>query len=168
MLKEIELKKDVEDWVHDFVSVYNDQLEAIPCPYAKHAVINDRIIWKHVDSASELNRVVYAYSRAELWGNKEVLVIGIDPKNIDANTFEYEIERLNNKVLRPAGYIALEDHPNKKEEIAGVKMNQGKWALVLIQTTEKLDNASEILKRQGYYDKWTQEQLDEVVTWRSQ
>jgi len=66
----------------------------------------------------------------------------------------------------PHNIVALEDHPSDVEKVNGVTMNQGKWAMVLLQNTSKLNNASEILRTQGYYDKWTQEELDDVVTWR--
>ena len=45
-------------------------------------------------------------------------------------------------------------------------MNFGLCSLVLVQRLSKLNNASKVLKEKGYYDNWTQEDLDEVVTWR--
>jgi hypothetical protein len=66
----------------------------------------------------------------------------------------------------PKGLVALEDHPDDIEVVNGATMNQGTWALVLIQESSKLKAASDMLKKQGYYDNWTQEQLDDVVNWR--
>jgi len=40
--------------------------------------------------------------------------------------------------------------------------------LVLVQRLSKLNNASEILKNQGYYDNWPKENYDDVVRWRFQ
>ena len=45
-------------------------------------------------------------------------------------------------------------------------MNNGEWAIVLVQSKEKLDKASAILERQGYYNNWSKENLDDVVNWR--
>lgn len=166
MLKLIELQKDVENWVYDFVSVYNEQLEAIPCPFAKHAMVNNRIIWKVATTLSELENICNNYTDQDLWEMKEILIVGINPEHISFAELEEETDRLNREVLIDAGLIALEDHPNKPEMVSGVTMNQGKWALVLIQSKEKLTKASQILEKQGYYSKWTKEQLDEVVNWR--
>ena len=46
-------------------------------------------------------------------------------------------------------------------------MNNGKYAIVFIQKSDKLDEASKFLKtKTKYYDVWSQENLDDVVTWR--
>jgi len=45
-------------------------------------------------------------------------------------------------------------------------MNFGKCSLILVQRLSKLTEASNILKEKGYYDNWSQENLDDVVIWR--
>jgi hypothetical protein len=45
-------------------------------------------------------------------------------------------------------------------------MNFGYCGLFILQRASKLRTASEQLKRAGYYDVWSQENLDEVVNWR--
>jgi hypothetical protein len=62
--------------------------------------------------------------------------------------------------------VALEDHPSDPEEVNGVTMNFGKCILVLVQRLSKLNKASAMLKKQGYYDNWSQENYDDVVSWR--
>jgi hypothetical protein len=62
--------------------------------------------------------------------------------------------------------VALEDHPNDPEILSGETMNFGKAILVLVQRLSKLNGASKILKKQGYYDKWPDENYDDVVRWR--
>ena len=117
MLELIELQKDVEDWVYGFVSVYNEQLEAIPCPFAKQAVANDRIIWKIATTEYELEKICTDYTDPELWLHREVLVVGINPEHMSFTVLEDKVDRLNKEVLRPAGLIGLEDHPYKKEVV---------------------------------------------------
>lgn len=166
MLKLIELQRDVENWIYEFVSVYNEQLETIPCPFAKQALVRNQIVYRIAENISDLDDICELYKDPALWETKEVLVIGIEPQLIGAMTLVDEVDRLNKEVLIPAGLIALEDHPDIKESISGVTMNQGKWSLILIQSKEKLNAASKILEKQGYYSKWTTEQLNEIVTWR--
>jgi hypothetical protein len=62
--------------------------------------------------------------------------------------------------------VALEDHPLNEEIINGTKMNFGLCSLVLVQRLSKINKASNILKEKGYYENWSKENLDDVVTWR--
>lgn len=164
MNSEEELINDVSDWIMNWVSVPNKNLGAVPCPFARNALITNKIHWVLCDHAEHLSNTLY--SIMELGLPKEVVVLGcskdkVSPWQLSTLTWE-----ANSKWLMPAGLVALEDHPNDPEIVAGEKMNQGKWALILLQETAKLNAASEMLKRQGYYDSWTQEQIDDVVTWR--
>jgi hypothetical protein len=56
---------------------------------------------------------------------------------------------------------------HNEENINGAKMNFGLCSLVLVQRLSKLNNASKVLKEKGYYDNWSKENLDDVVTWRT-
>ena len=61
------------------------------------------------------------------------------------------------------GFIALEDHPAVEEKVLEYKLNQGSYALILLQEAEKLQKAREILKKKQYYKNWTKDYLDDVV-----
>jgi hypothetical protein len=60
----------------------------------------------------------------------------------------------------------LEDHPDSEEFINGVQMNFGKCGLMILQRLSKLNTATTQLKNKGYYDTWSEENLDQVVNWR--
>ena len=57
-------------------------------------------------------------------------------------------------MLDKRGYTALEDHPFEREEVQGIWLNNGTWALVLIQPTEKLVEARQWLETKDYYKNW--------------
>lgn len=159
-----QLKEDVSQWIVEWVSQHNEMLGTIPCPFAKQAMLRNKIAWQLVDSAEQLEQ-----SLNDLTTNgipNEVVAIGIDPHKISPEELSSIIEKANDDWLMPAGLVALEDHPDDREVINGAIMNQGTWALVLVQESSKLKAASDILRKQGYYDCWTQEQLDDVVNWR--
>ena len=67
------------------------------------------------------------------------------------------------RFLNARGYIALEDHPDAEEKVLDVCVNQGKYALVLLQERDKLQRARNILQKQDYYKYWTPEYYEEVV-----
>jgi hypothetical protein len=166
-----ELQADLETWIYEWVSVYNEKLQAVPCPFAKQAYVDNKILireLKHIDTltmpdyfASELENYTYHWPQ-----DKEVVALGCKPNLIDSDELSDIVKRCNESFLADRRYIALEDHPDSLEIIAGEIMNQGEWALVLVQAKDKLDKASAILERQGYYKTWSQENLDDVVNWR--
>ena len=100
--------------------------------------------------------------------HKEVVVICFDHTKISALDLEKLIKVYNQQVLMARNYVILEDHPDAVELVNGVHMNFGHCGLLVIQKLDKLTTASEQLKSKGYYDTWSQSELDQVVTWRSQ
>lgn len=166
------LQQDLETWIYNWVSVYNSNLGAVPCPFAKQAYVDNKIVIRELKQIDTLTIADYFASELENytfhWPNDiEVVALGCRPDLIDSADLSKTIKRCNESFLANRGYIALEDHPNDLEIIAGETMNQGKWALVLLQSKDKLNNASKMLDRQGYYNKWTQDNLDDVVNWRN-
>ena len=67
----------------------------------------------------------------------------------------------------PKDIVSLEDHPNDVEIVNGVQMNFGLCGIVLIQRLSKLNKASKILRKQGYYKNWSKQNLEDVVEWRT-
>jgi hypothetical protein len=56
----------------------------------------------------------------------------------------------------------LEDHPDSVEDVNGVVMNQGKYALVLVQSLSKLNVAAKQMGAKGFYHAWPEEYLIEL------
>lgn len=166
------LKQDIEEWIVRFVSVYNKELGTIPCPFAKQAMIDNKILYiefvgeyEHITKRDHLIAMCENYTYHWPKGI-EVVIIGYNPTLVSAEELSLVTHEVNNKFARNRGYIVLEDHPDEKENINGAIMNQGKWALLLIQSENKLNKASRLLKKQGYYDSWSIEAMDNVVNWR--
>jgi hypothetical protein len=99
---------------------------------------------------------------------KEVVIICFDHTKILAQELERLIKVYNAQELLARNYVILEDHPDAEEFVNDVRMNFGHCGLLLIQKLDKLTTASDQLKSKGYYDTWSQAELDQVVTWRSQ
>ena len=83
--------------------------------------------------------------------------------NISTEELSLAVERAEAIFLKTRGYIALEDHPDAEEKVLDVCVNQGKYALVLLQERDKLQRARNILQKQDYYKYWTAEYYEEVV-----
>jgi len=165
-------EENIHSWILEWVSQYNSALDAVPCPFAKQALLDNKIIIHELTPLEEWISMP-DYFKAQLenytyhWPKGiEVVALGCDPKHITAQELETAVEQSNTHTLLPRGYVALEDHPDAPEIVAGESMNNGDWAIVLVQSKEKLDKASAILERQGYYNNWSKENLDDVVNWR--
>ena len=162
-----ELKNDVTGWVNDWVSQYNSRLEAVPCPYAKQALLRDTVEWDVVSDIHDLTQKILDFTIDEFNDDThEVLVIGAVTETIGVYELATVIHDLNHRVLMPAGWVALEDHPNDPETVNGESMNHGSWILILIQSLEKLNSASKHLEDMGYYENWSSENLEDVRDWR--
>ena len=166
------LQKDLESWIYSWVSVYNENLQAVPCPFAKQAYVDGKILVQEITPMGgySMSELIYGYldTITNPWPfvEKEVIVLGCDPATITAVELADTVADCNAATLEPRGYVALVDHPASPEIIAGETMNQGSWALVLLQSKEKLNKASAMLERQGYYSTWSEENLNDVVNWR--
>lgn len=159
-----QLKEDISKWILDWVSVHNEQLGAVPCPFAKQAMMTNKIDYATVQDLDGVKGLLQLFAMGGI--KNDVLIIGIDKNRVSAQDLSSLVKYANVNILMPAGFVALGDHPDDAEYINGVKMNQGTWALVLVQATDKINQASLMLKKQGYYDNWTQEEYDDVVSWR--
>ena len=142
--------KDIQKWIEEFVSVHNETIGQVPCPFAKQAMLDERINYvpggKHTITPL-LN------SLASNWDEKyEVVVVYADKDELTPNELKTIVDDFN-RFARDKDVVALEDHPNDPEILNGVSMNFGKAILILVQRLSKLNKASDILKKKGYYDK---------------
>jgi uncharacterized ubiquitin-like protein YukD len=161
-----EIEQKLTDWMVNFVEQPHPRLgQWAPCPYARQARVNKQIKIVHSDYQRLMATVEQQLPELE---HKEVVVICFDHTKISAQDLEKLIKVYNQQVLMSRNYVILEDHPDAVELVNGVHMNFGHCGLLVIQRLDKLTTASEQLKSKGYYDTWSQSELDQVVTWRSQ
>ena len=158
-----QIKSELDHWITKFVEANNADLNNWPpCPYAKAARVAGMIDIKFC-TVSEFRDVVR--ESIELLETKDVVVVCFDHNNLDPVSLQEWVAGMN-EMLMPTNYVILEDHPDAPEYVNGVKMNFGQCGLLVIQKLDKLNNASDRLRGQGYYDQWDQRALNEVVSWR--
>lgn len=157
--------KDIEKWIAEFVSAHNKEIGQVPCPFAKEAMLKERINYvsggKHTISP-------LLDSLANSWDDKyEVVVLYMDKKEMTPKEVSDTVKTFNDNAMKnKIDIVALEDHPDDPEILNGVSMNFGKATLILVQRLTKLNTASKILKKKGYYDNWPEENYNDVVKWR--
>lgn len=168
------MESDVHAWILDKLSVDLEEFNNMPaCPYAKQALLDGKIKCVEINSVfgpdlipdqflAELENFSYQWPKGS-----EVVVLGCNPELISAEQLTELAEQANNTFLKARGYLVLEDHPAVEESVAGYVVNQGTWALLLLQPKKKIIAAREILDRRGYYKNWDHEYYKEVVLDRS-
>ena len=95
----------------------------------------------------------------------DVVVICFDHTKITSGNLQQWVEATNQQLL-PTNYVILEDHPDLVEIVNGVCMNFGHCGLLVVQKLDKLNSAADQLRTKDYYNHWSQQDLDSVVSWR--
>lgn len=153
----------IKTWIEEFVSTHNETIGHVPCPFAKQAMLTDKIRYKEVNRD---NTVSTLEDLVDNWNDKyEVVVVYARTSEMTPMELAKLVEDFNEEAMKK-DIVALEDHPNDFEMLNGVKMNFGSAILILVQRLSKLNNASKMLQKQGYYENWKQENYDDVVSWR--
>ena len=151
-----QVKKDIEQWIVNFVEVPHPALGNFPpCPYARSSRLkNSYDVFIGTDPYYDLkNRAKYGM------GNKEVIIYVYDPKEWPHDLFSSSLEQANQDFLLAADLLTLEDHPADVEIVNGVCMNQGTYALALVQSLSDLNNRARAMARRGFYDSWPEDYL---------
>ena len=147
---------DIESWIVNFVEVPHPALgNWAPCPYARRARLDrDYTIRVGVNPYFDLLNVA-----KDGLGGRSVLILVYNPDEFFYAQFNNDIKAANEEVLLRNDLLALEDHPGDPEIVNGVVMNQGTYALVLVQSLSDLNQKAKAMAAKGFYDTWPEEYL---------
>ena len=151
-----QVKQDIEHWIENFVEVPHPALGGFPpCPFARQARMK-RTFEVYLGSDP-----YYDLKNRARWGmgNREVIIYAYDPVEWPYELFSTSIESANTEHLSRADILALEDHPADVENVNGVIMNQGKYALALVQSLSDLNAKARQMAAKGFYHGWPEEYL---------
>lgn len=156
MLDLATVQADIESWIVNFVEVPHPALgNWAPCPYARRARLEqDYTVKIGVNPYFDLLNV----AQNGLSG-KSVLILAYDPDEFFYSQFNKDIRAANEEVLLSRDLLALEDHPGDPEIVNGVCMNQGTYALALVQSLSDLNQKAKLMAAKGFYDAWPEEYL---------
>jgi hypothetical protein len=157
------VRYNIERWIETFVEVPHPALGGWPpCPYAKKARLErDFEVRLGLAPIHDLIKI----SKNGL-GGKSVVVIAYDPTSYTHAEFSAELNIANRQFLLPNDLLVLEDHPEDPEIVNGVSMNQGTYALALVQSLSELNEKSKLVARKGFYNDWPEEYLQALFQHR--
>lgn len=151
-----QVRADIESWIENFVEVPHPALGGFPpCPFARQARMKRTFeVYLGIDPYYDLkNRARWGM------GNREVIIYAYDPAEWSRELFSASIESANTEHLLRADILALEDHPHDVENVNGVVMNQGTYALALVQSLSDLNAKARQMAAKGFYHDWPEEYL---------
>jgi len=164
------MEYDIGQWIIERLSHNLPQFNNLPaCPFAKEAWTNNKVqVFELKNNKVNLSMKEYFICELENFSyhwpkDKEVVVLGCLPEYITSEELSSAVDEADLKFLKNRGFIALEDHPLDIESVNGYILNQGTYALILLQSSQKLNNARKILEKKNYYEKWSTEYKDSVL-----
>ena len=153
---------DIERWIANFVEVPHPDLGGwAPCPYARKARL-DRDFEVRLGTNPYFDLKVIAQTGI----TKSVIIFAYESTAYSYEQFHAHIESANTEFLLDQDLLALEDHPDSAEIVNGVSMNQGTYALALVQCLSDLDAKAQLMARRGFYEAWPEDYLHELFQHR--
>lgn len=155
---------DILKWCETFVESPHPALGGWPpCPFARQARLNRTIqVLLGADPYFDLrNRARWGM------GQYEVIAYAYDPAEWPYARFHHGIEAANTEFLVSRDMLALEDHPEDVENVNGVVMNQGQYALIFVQSLSKLNAAAQQMAAKDFYHGWPEEYLTGLFNHRA-
>jgi hypothetical protein len=154
---------EIERWIETFVEVPHPALGGwAPCPYARKARL-DRDFEVRLGLAPIHDLVQISKTGLE---GKSVIIFAYDPKDVSYTELSYAVDVCNREFLLPNNLLSLEDHPADPEVVNGVIMNNGTYALALVQSLSDLNEKAQLVARKGFYDTWPEEYLQALFKHR--
>ena len=150
------VSQDIKNWIVNFVEVPHPALGGwAPCPYARSARMK-----KSYDVRIGVDPYFDLKNQAR-WGmgDREVIIYVYDPVAWPYEIFSKSLELANHEFLNHCDLIALEDHPSDTEIVNGITMNQGTYALALVQPLADLNHKAVSMAAKGFYTTWPEEYL---------
>ena len=171
--------EDVRIWSKHFLEVPNLHLGGVPaCPFAKKAWL-DKKVWVAVKTKNSTYKKELNDCLKNLDFTKKEILIFCDPY------FSYSPDELHvatedfNKWYNRKDFYFMSFHPSnpatEEEQKFLVSPNNDtnlsgpdyKYSMMLVQKFSQLQEASDKLHKQGYYEMWPDEYYQEVVVSRA-
>ena len=150
-------QQQIESWILNFLSKPNSVFNNLPpCPYAKQAWLSGKVEVietgvKHLEQ--QICKILETFP-----DDKDLIMFVLDP-----NEVSYEQLELISKQYKNEKFALLKDHPNERETVKDVVLNNGKYAIIFVQRREELIRTRKELASTGYYDNFDPEYKQEIL-----
>ena len=164
------ITEDIFTWSEKFVEVDNKALGGWPlCPYAKQARLKDQVKVVEVADSKDFLDIVIQQARTIKEQHKKLIIVASDDFDLEAYELGCYVDALNH-IFVPDDRYLMAFHPfDDSEEVEFLKEDENDYVyenefyMVLIQPYSELEEASEHLAKQGYYEGWEEEYYQDTV-----
>jgi len=167
------ITEDIIDWSKNFIEKPNEYLGNVPvCPYAAKARQDNAL--KVLEVTKNYNFIDKIVEGTELIKDPKTDIVIVACSDIEITPEELNILIDGyNIVFVPQDIYLMASHPYDDEEDEPVEFLEtddwepdNEFLMVLIQNYDKLERASDMMLKKGYYDKWPQDYYDGTVNKR--
>ena len=153
----------IVNWMETFVEVPHPSFGNMPpCPYARQFRLQNKV------KIVECHQAIWDECKSQMreWTDEwEAVILASTFREISTGLLSERIQKIN-KHFKHYDLVALEDHPDSAEFMGGVELNHGELVVVGVQGLARLNQFSKNLQATKYYHRWSEENLDDVVSWR--
>lgn len=154
--------QNLKKWF-DTLIIPREELSNMPiCPFARAVIQNKEYFIQETD----LDKIAIQGSTCDVYQYKVCIFYFPDYENYSIEALEMKTKHLNKNLVQ-SNKVVLDSDPRNPFSINGVTTTFPDCYIWIIQDLADLTSKSNSLKFTDYYKHWTQEQIDEVVTWRN-
>ena len=173
-----EIKNDVRKWSENFLEIPNKHLGGFPaCPFAKKTWQDDKVVVEVKRKNKWYKTELNAHLKQLDFHVHEILIFCDPYFNYSLEDFQDIIDAYNNwynkKDIFFMGFHPLNPANEEEQEFlvtpngeTPIVENDIAYSMMLIQKFSQLQEASDKLHRQGYYELWPKEYYQDVVVSR--
>jgi len=147
----------------EYIQIPRSELGNMPiCPFARAAIVNKQ----YTIEQCTLDSIDDQIQQCDISTN---LVHILYLPTYEQYTIQQlsEITHKLNHQYKKDNKVVLENDPRETFELQGISTTFPHCFLWIVQSLSDLTEKSNMLNNTKYYSYWTKEQIDEVVTWRT-
>ena len=164
------LTDDIISWSKDFIEKPNSYLGDVPvCPYAAKARKDEALKVLEIYDHTKLIEGIVEGTELIKDAKTDIVIVACDDIKITVEELTAVIHAYN-VVFVPQDIYLMASHPYDDEEEEPVEfLDTGEWTpeneflMVLIQNFDKLERASDIMNKKGYYAAWPSDYYEGTV-----
>ena len=158
----MEIRK-IQDWF-THIQTPKQELGGMPiCPFAKAAIASKQ----YVIEQCSIDDIDHKVHDCDIQKYKVCIFYLPTYEQYTEEELEQKTKQLTSK-YSVDDKVVLDNDPRNPFVIQGVTTTFDQCYLWIVQSLSDLSQKYEMLKKSKYYTYWTQDQIDEVVTWRNQ
>ncbi len=165
------IKEDILDWSKKIIEKPNKHLgNFATCPFAMGCRKKKQFKIEEIHEASNLLPKVVNLANNLKRTKYRIIIVGCSDLSINSEQLAASVEALN-FVFIPRDVYLMSSHPETSEDNIDFLYDHGfntdnEFSMILIQRYQDLENASQKLKKVGYYKNWEAEYYKETVEHR--